>query len=387
MMKLNNPKDVLFILVSYLPVPSKIGEMKTKPTQHAVQLLNGAGIQPDLILCRAERPLDEPRKRKISTFCNVSQKDVISAPDADSVYQVPINFEREELSRQILGKFNLRSRRKNMNDWKRFAKKIEGLKDEVKIGIIGKYFTTGDFVLTDAYISVIESVKHAAWFHGKKPNLVWLNSEEYEKDPEKLRELGKLDGIIIPGGFGTRGVEGKIAAIKYAREHQIPYFGLCYGMQLAVVEFARHVCGLKDANTTEIDPETRNPVIHIMSEQADILKDNRYGGTMRLGAYPCVLTPKTISREAYGKKDISERHRHRYEFNNDFRERLAEEGLILAGQSPDNRLVEIIELARKANARQHHPFFVGVQFHPEFKTRPLKPHPLFREFVAACIKK
>jgi CTP synthase len=382
MLHLARPKDVLFVLVSYLPIPSKIGEMKTKPTQHAVQLLNGAGIQPDIILCRSERPLDEPRKRKISIFCNVSPKDVISAPDIDSVYQVPINLEKEQLSRQILSKFNLRSRRKNMHDWKRLANKVRELKDEVKIGIIGKYFTTGDFVLGDAYISVIEAVKHATWHYNCKPDILWLNSEEYEKEPKKLKELSKLDGIIIPGGFGTRGVEGKIAAIRYAREHKIPYLGLCYGMQLAVVEFARHVCRLRDAHTTEIKPKTKNPVIHIMPEQEELMKSKKYGGTMRLGAYPCVLTPKSISRKAYGRRNISERHRHRYEFNNAYREKLTNQGLVLAGISPDSKLVEIIELSQK-----DHPFFVGSQFHPEFKSRPLRPHPLFREFIGACLKK
>jgi CTP synthase len=382
MMHMAEPKAVITILVSYLPIPSKIGEMKTKPTQQAAQLLNAAGIQPDMILCRSERPLDEPRKTKISMFCSVAKEDVISAPDVDSVYEVPINFENENISERILSKFGLKAKAKDLKDWRALADKIKNFKTEVKIGIIGKYFTTGDFVLSDAYISVIESVKHAAWYNNRKPNIFWLNSEEYEKNPAKLKELGKMDGIIIPGGFGSRGIEGKIAAIKYARENKIPYLGLCYGMQLAVIEFARHVCGLKDANTTEINPKTQNPLIHIMPEQEKLLMDKRYGGTMRLGAYPCVLEDKTISREAYGTKSISERHRHRYEFNNDYREQLTSKGLILAGLSPDKRLVEIIELAKK-----EHPFFVGTQFHPEFKTRPLKPHPLFREFIKAGLKK
>ncbi len=387
MMRLNRPDDVLFVLVSYLPIPSKIGEMKTKPTQHAVQLLNAAGIQPDLILCRSEKPLDEPRKNKISIFCNVDKRDVISAPDIDTIYEVPLNFEKDQLSQRILSKFNLRSRRKNMHDWKRLVKVVKTMDREVKIGIIGKYFTTGDFTLSDAYISVIEAVKHAAWYHNWKPLILWLNSEEYEKEPEKLKELNKLDGIIIPGGFGVRGVEGKIAAINYAREHKIPYLGLCYGMQLAVIEFARNVCGLADAQTTEINPKTQNPVIHIMSEQAELVKTKRYGGTMRLGAYPCVLDRKSISRKAYSRKQISERHRHRYEFNNAYREILTQAGLVLAGLSPDDRLVEIIELPTSSKSKQNHPFFVGTQFHPEFKSRPLKPHPLFRDFINACLKK
>jgi len=382
MMHLSRPKDVLFVLVSYLPIPSKIGEMKTKPTQHAVQLLNSAGIQPDIILCRSEKLLDEPRRRKISLFCNVDQKDVISAPDIDSVYEVPLNFEKEKLAKRILSKFDLKTRKKNMRDWRKLIRKIKKVEKEVKIGIIGKYFTTGEFILSDAYISVIEAIKHAAWYYNRKPNIFWLNSEEYEKEPRKLKELNKLDGIIIPGGFGTRGVEGKIATIEYARKNKIPYLGLCYGMQLAVVEFARHVCRLRDAHTTEIKLRTKNPVIDLMPEQKELMKGKKYGGTMRLGAYPCVLVPKTISRKAYGRRFIFERHRHRYEFNNAYRERLTKKGLILAGLSPDGKLVEIIELSPK-----DHPFFVGTQFHPEFKSRPLRPHPLFREFINACLKK
>jgi CTP synthase len=305
---------------------------------------------------------------------------VISAPDVDSVYEVPLNFEKEQLGQRILSKFYMRSRQKDLVEWRKLVKTIKTVKDEVHVGIVGKYFTTGDFVLSDAYISVIEAVKHAAWHHNKKPVISWLNSEDYEKEPAKLKELKQFDGVIVPGGFGSRGVEGKIKAIQYCRENKIPYFGLCYGMQFAVVEFARNVCGLADANTTEVNPKTTNPVIHIMEEQRELLKDKKYGGTMRLGAYPCVLNKKSISYKAYGQKNISERHRHRYEFNNAYREQFEKAGMILAGTSPDNRLVEIIEV-------KDHPFFVGTQFHPEFKSRPLKPHPLFREFIAACLKK
>lgn len=374
------PEDVLFVLVSYLPIPSKIGEMKTKPTQQATQLLNSAGIQPDFILCRAEQPLDEPRKRKISIFCNVDKRDIISAPDIDSIYEVPLNFEKEHLSQRILSKFYMRARQKDLTDWKKLVKTIKTVKEEVRIGIVGKYFTTGNFVLSDAYISVIEALKHASWAHNHKPVLFWLNSEEYEKDPAKLKELKQLDGIVVPGGFGSRGVEGKIKVIQYCRENKIPYFGLCYGMQMAVVEFARNVCGLIDANTAEINPKTTNPIIHIMEEQSDLIKNKKYGGTMRLGAYPCVLNKKSLSYKAYGQKIISERHRHRYEFNNAYREQFEKAGLTIAGTSPDGKLVEIIEI-------KDHPFFVGTQFHPEFKSRPLKPHPLFREFIKAAISK
>ncbi len=379
MLHQRRPQDVLFVLVSYLPIPSKIGEMKTKPTQQATQLLNSAGIQPDFILCRAEQPLDEPRKRKISIFCNVDKRDVISAPDIDSIYEVPLNFEKEQLGQRILSKFYMRARQKDLAEWRKMVKTIKTAKEEVRIGIVGKYFTTGNFVLTDAYISVIEAIKHASWAHNRKPILTWLNSEEYERNQTKLKELKQLDGIIVPGGFGSRGVEGKIKAIQYCRENKIPYFGLCYGMQMAVVEFARNICGLVDANTAEINPKTTNPIIHIMEEQNELIKNKKYGGTMRLGAYPCVLNKKSLSYKAYGQKNISERHRHRYEFNNAYREQFEKAGLLIAGTSPDNKLVEIIEL-------KDHPFFVGTQFHPEFKSRPLKPHPLFREFVAACLR-
>lgn len=379
MLHQRRPDDVLFVLVSYLPVPSKIGEMKTKPTQQANQLLNSAGIQPDFILCRADRPIDEPRKRKISIFCNVDKRDIISAPDIDSIYEVPLNFEKEQFGQRILSKFYMRARQKDLSEWKKLVKTIKTAKEEVHIGIVGKYFTTGDFVLSDAYISVIEAIKHASWAHNHKPVLTWLNSEEYEKDPSKLKELKKLDGIIVPGGFGARGVEGKIKAIQYCRENKIPYFGLCYGMQMAVVEFARNICGLADANTAEINPKTSNPIIHVMEEQNDLIKNKKYGGTMRLGAYPCVLDKKSVSYKAYGQKNISERHRHRYEFNNIYREQFEKAGLVIAGTSPDNSLVEIIEI-------KDHPFFVGVQFHPEFKSRPLNPHPLFKEFISACLK-
>lgn len=380
MMKNKWPDRVLVGIVSYLPIPSKIGEMKTKPTQYAVRTLNSAGIQPDLIFCRGEQPLDEPRKRKLSIFCSVGEKDVISAPDVNHTYQVPINFEREEVGQRILRKFNLKPRRHDGTfEWQKLVRKIGRVEREVKIGIVGKYFTTGNFVLSDVYLSVIEAVKHASWANNRKPVISWLNSEEFEREPEKLKTLSEYDGIVIPGGFGTRGIEGKIAAIKYCRENKIPYFGLCYGMQLAVIEYARHILGLKDSNTTEVDPDTKNPVIHIMPGQEKNVAEHRYGGSMRLGAYPCALAADSLVRKAYGKKIISERHRHRYEVNNDYRERLENAGLKLSGLSPDKKLVEIIELAG-------HPFFVGTQFHPEFKSRPLSPHPLFREFIKAASK-
>lgn len=381
MMKLAAPKDVLFVLVSYLPVPGNLGEMKTKPTQYASRTLNSAGIQADIIIARASAPLDEPRRKKLALFCGVQERDVISAPDVASIYQVPLNFERQGLAQRILEKLDIRVRgKRDLRAWQAMVRTSEHAKRTVRIGVIGKYFSTGNFVLSDVYLSVIEAVKHAAWFNKAKPELLWLNSEAYEKDPALLKELDDLDGVIIPGGFGSRAVEGKIAAIQYVRTHKIPYLGLCYGMQLAVVEFARHVCGMKAANTAEIKPDVLQPVIDIMPEQKKMLTSKKYGGTMRLGAYPCVLHPRSRSRLAYGQRLISERHRHRYEVNNKYRSVFEKKGLLVAGASPDKQLVEIIELP-------NHPFFVGTQFHPEFKSRPLAPHPLFREFIRAALKR
>lgn len=380
MMKLKQPKDVLFILVSYLPIPETIGEMKTKPTQNAVRSLNTAGIQPNIILGRARLPLDEPRKRKISIFCNVLEEDVISAPDIHSIYEVPINFEKENLGNRILKKFGLKSRKSNLKKWKALVKTMKTAKDVVKVGIVGKYFKTGKFTLMDSYISVIEAVKHASWFHKKSPKIFWLSAENYERKPSNLKELKKYNGIIVPGGFGKRGIEGKIKAIEYCRKQKIPFLGLCLGMQLAVVEFARNACGLEKANSTEFSKRTLYPVIDVMPEQKVLLKEKKYGGTMRLGEYKCELRKGTLSWKAYGKKKyIFERHRHRYELNNEFRNALEKKGMIMAGINPEKKLVEIIEL-------KNHPFFVATQFHPEFKSRPLNPHPLFREFIKKCIK-
>jgi len=379
MMKLKNPKDVKFVLVSYLPIPAHIGEMKTKPTQTASRLLNETGIQADFIFGRSKVPLDKPRKRKISTFCNVDKENIISAPDVDSIYEVLLNFEKENLGDKILNEFGLKKKKAKLKKWKKLVKTIKGAKEKVKIGIVGKYFKTGDFVLSDSYISVIESIKHAAWSFGKEAEVKWLSAEKYEKDKKKLKEIEDLDGVIVPGGFGSRGTEGKINVIQYCRENNIPFFGLCLGMQLAVIEFARHVCGLKDAHSTELDPKTKNPVIDIMADQKKLLKDKDYGGTMRLGAYKCALKKGTKSYQAYGKKNIEERHRHRYEFNNQYKKVLNKNGIVFAGQNPKRDLVEIIELEK-------HPFFVGVQFHPEFKSRPLNPHPLFKKFIKTCIK-
>lgn len=386
MLKLRFPKDVIFMLVSYLPIPSKVGEMKTKPTQHASRELNSCGIQPDFILCRAEKPIDRKRREKLAIFCSIDPENAISAPDVDSIYDIPVNFENERIGEKILKCLNVKPKKKDLVGWRKMVEQAKSAAKEVKIAVVGKYFDTGDFVLADSYISVIEAVKHACWAQNLRPSFMWLSSDQYEKDKNKLKELKKYDGIIIPGGFGSRGIEGKIAVAGYCRENKIPYFGLCYGMQIATIEFARNVSGLKGANSEEIDPKTSYPVIHIMPDQLKKLKAKDYGGSMRLGSYSCQLKKETLSYSAYkmqkksisGKPPrISERHRHRYEFNNDYRERLTKDGLVIAGKNIERDLVEIIEI-------KDHPFFVGVQFHPEFQSRPGRPHPLFYAFIQAA---
>ena len=366
--------------MSFLPVPRTLGEMKTKPTQYAVRTLNSAGIQPDFIVARGEYPIDEPRKQKLSIFCNLPSANIISAPDIDSIYKVPVNFEKDRLGEKILKTFNLKPKKKKNNDWQKLVRAIVAEKEDVKIGIVGKYFKSGNFTLMDSYISVIEAIKHASWANRRKPVIQWLDSEKYIENEENLKELKEYDGIIVPGGFGGRGVEGKIKAIQYCRVQKIPFLGLSFGMQLATVEFARHVCGLKDAITTEIDPKTTHPIIDVMAEQKENIEQGNMGGSMRLGAYDCKLKKDTKAFALYGQEKISERHRHRYEFNNKYREILEKKGLVFSGINPKRDLVEIIELPE-------HPFFMGCQFHPELKSRPLKPHPLFMGLIKAAIKK
>ena len=376
MLKLKKPNDVFLVLVSFLPALGAGGnELKTKPTQYAVRSLNAVGIHPDMILARAKTPLDHKRKEKIQFMCSIDEGYVISAPDVENIYEVPPNFEKDNISGKILEKINLRPRKKDLQEWRNFASAVRRAKKPVKIGIVGKYFDTGEFILEDSYISVIEAIKHAAYSLNRKPIIEWVNAEN-------LGNLSQYQGIIVPGGFGGRGVEGKIKAINYARTKKIPFFGLCYGMQLAVVEFARSVGKLRRANSTEIDPGTPHPVIGILSEQKEILEKSDYGATMRLGAWPAALKDKTIARTAYGKQKISERHRHRYEVNPEYVERLEKKGLIFSGISPDRRLMEIAELPKSA-----HPFFLGTQFHPEFKSWPLAPHPLFTAFIKAAMKR
>lgn len=380
MMRLARSKDVLFVLVSYLPVPKMIGEMKTKPTQYAVRSMNAAGIQPDLIIARSIMPMDEPRKKKLALLTNLSEKDIISAPDVRSIYEVPINFERDRLGNRILEKFGLEPRRRDLGPWRGLVRRIRRATKPVNIAIVGKYFGSGNFTLADSYISVIEALKHAAWFHNRKPELTWLNSELYEQRPSAVKELLQFDGIVVPGGFGSRGIEGKIKAIEYVRKNKIPYLGLCYGLQLAVVEFARHVAKLQGAHTTEINPNTKYPVIRTMPEQLTNIQEKRLGGSMRLGAYSCRLKPGTRARRAYNATVVRERHRHRYEINNEYVPRFEKRGLIASGINPERNLVEIMEL-------RDHPFFLGTQFHPELKSRPLKPHPIFREFIRTALSR
>ncbi len=375
-LKLRHPGDVLQIHVAYLPIPGNLGEMKSKPVQQSVRIMNSMGIQPDIVIGRAERAIDRKRKERIALFCNVDEQDVISNHDVKSIYEVPVTLENQHLTDRILEKFKLRGKKQDLRQWKQFTSLIARAKRPVKIGVVGKYFSTGNFMLSDVYISVLEAIKVAAWWNKAQPQISWIDAEEVEK--KGVGVLKGYDGIVVPGGFGKRGIEGIIRTIQFAREHKVPYFGLCYGLQLATVEFARHVAKLKGAHTTEIDEDTPHPIIHIMPEQEKKLLIRAYGGTMRLGAWPCKVKKGTKVYAAYKAQEISERHRHRYEVNNAYRTKLEKAGLVFSGTTPDGRLVETIEL-------KDHPWFVSTQFHPELKSRPLNPHPLFREFIRAAL--
>lgn len=379
-MKVRRPKDVVFVLVSYLPTPAHVGEMKTKPTQYAVRTLNAAGIQADFIIARGERALDNRRREILAHVCNLQEGTVIAAPDVASIYDVPLQYVDQKFDVQLLEKLGLKPRTSDMKLWRSFFTKRKRLKNKVKIGVVGKYFGTGDFTLADSYISVIESTKHAAWANNVIPELTWVDAEVFEHEPKRVSELTKFDAILVPGGFGTRGIEGIMKAVRYAREQKIPYLGLCYGMQLAVVEFVRNVVGKRKAHTTEAEPNTKEPVIHANPLQARNIREKRFGATMRLGSYRCKLKRGSRSERAYGKLVVKERHRHRYEFNNKYRIAMERAGLEVVGVNPETGLVEIVEL-------RDHPFFVGVQFHPEFQSRPFQPHPLFREFVHTALQR
>lgn len=390
-MKVWYPRDVLHVHVSYLPIPKNLGEMKSKPVQLSVQLLNGSGISPDFIIARSELPIDDIRREKLSFKCYVQKEHVISAPDIENIYEVPLNFEKDELGKKILESFGLEAKRNGVfEDWKERFTKIAKAKKKVTIGVVGKYYKSGDFDLKDSYVSVIEAIKHAAWAHDLEPEIKWFVADDFETDEAMLEELKNVDGIIVPQGWGSRGGEGKIKAVQVARENKIPYLGLCYGMQMAVIEFARNVAGIKGANSEEIDEKCADPVIHIMEDQKKILAEGKYGGTIRLGAWPCKVVSGSVLEEMYREYSnplfnelptVQERHRHRYEFNNSYRDKLTKAGLKISGTSPDENLVEAIELDRK-----DHPFFVATQYHPELKSQFIQPHPLFMGFIAAAKK-
>jgi CTP synthase len=380
-LKLKHPHDVLHVIVTYLPTPGTLGEMKTKPTQSAVRELNSYGVQPDFIVARSTGSMDEKRKEKLAIWCNVRPDRIISAPDVESIYDVPLNFEHDHLGDQLLDALELsKDNEAPLKEWSEFVANIKKADKELTIGIVGKYFDTGDFVLSDAYLSVIEALKFSGAKLGIKPKIEWVNAKDFTKDnPVDISMLSKYDGIIVPGGFGETGIEGKLKAARFAREHKIPYFGLCYGMQLMAVEYARNVVGLEGAHTTEINPDTKYPVVDVMPEQVSLIAEGKYGGTMRLGSYPAHLQAGTIAREAYGVDSIEERHRHRYEINPDYVQQMTDAGLIFSGASPDGILMEIAELPRS-----EHPFYLGTQFHPELQARPLTPHPLFTAFLKAA---
>ncbi|MFM9156892.1 MAG: CTP synthase, partial [Dolichospermum sp.] len=362
-------RNVLYMHVTLLPWIASAGEMKTKPTQHSVKELRSIGIQPDILVCRSDRPIPVGLKQKLSEFCDVAVECVIPAPDARSIYEVPVILEREGLAEQVLDLLQMEQRQPNLQEWETMVERMYTPKYSVEIAIVGKYVR-----LSDAYLSVVESLRHAAIATHGDLRLRWVNSEALETEPAE-NYLSGVDGIIVPGGFGSRGIDGKIAAIKYARNRQIPFLGLCLGMQCSVIEWARNVEGLSDANSAEFDPNTNDPVINLLPEQQDVVD---LGGTMRLGLYPCRILPNTLAFQLYQKEVIYERHRHRYEFNNVYRSQLLDSGYLVSGTSPDGRLVEIVEYSQ-------HPFFIACQFHPEFQSRPNAPHPLFKGLVNAAI--
>lgn len=364
-------ENALYIHLTLVPYIATAGELKTKPTQHSVKELREIGIQPDILLCRTDRYLSPEIKGKIALYCNIEKDAVITAKDVNCIYEVPIVFNKEGLDSKIVEKLNIWTRSPNLSAWEEIVRKATGPKGSVDIAIVGKYVT-----LKESYKSLNEALTHGGIANECKVNLHYIDSEDIEKgDAKEL--LAGAHGILVPGGFGSRGVEGKIAAIKFARENKIPFFGICLGMQLAVIEFARNICGFTDATSSEFSSDSTHPVIDLMDTQQGL---EMMGGSMRLGAYPCRITDETFAKSAYGADEISERHRHRFEFNNRYREIMVQKGIILSGLSPDGSLVEIVEI-------KDHPWFLGCQFHPEYKSRPMEPHPLFRDFIKAAIKR
>jgi len=364
-------ENVLYIHVTYVPYLKTSDELKTKPTQHSVRELRSIGIQPDIIICRSESAINEDTKSKISLFCDIEKEAIISATDAKHLYEIPLNLKKERFDEIVISMLGLKFEKADLRSWEKLVDVLHDLNGNVVIGIVGKYTN-----LKDAYISIVESLSHGGYFYNTNVEIRWINSENLDEDFNEDEIFAGVHGILVPGGFGIRGINGKVKAIKYAREKNIPFFGICLGMQCAVIEFSRNVIGLKDANSSEFDKETDNPVIYLMPDQKKI---SNKGGTMRLGKYPCKLKKGTKAYEAYTEDLVYERHRHRYELNNSYLGMLKKNGMIISGIYPDKNLVEIVEL-------KDHPWFVGVQFHPEFKSRPDRPHPLFRDFIKASIK-
>jgi len=364
-------ENVLYIHVTYVPYLKTSDELKTKPTQHSVKELRSIGIQPDIIICRSEIPIDQNLKAKISLFCDIEKEAIINAVDAKHIYEVPLKLREEKLDEIVVSKLSLSCKKADLSSWIKIVNIMNNLKGSVSIGIVGKYTN-----LKDSYLSIIESLHHGGYYFKSNVEIKWINSEMIEESKDLNKIFKDIDGILVPGGFGIRGINGKLNAIKYAREKKTPFFGICLGMQCAVIEFARNVLGLKDSNSTEFDKNTKNPVIDIIPEQKKI---GNLGGTMRLGKYPCQIRKNTNAYIAYHTNLVYERHRHRYEFNNDYIGELTKKGMIISGVYPDKNLVEIVEI-------KDHPWFMGVQFHPEFKSRPDKPHPLFVSFIGAAIK-
>lgn len=371
-------KNVLFIHLAYLPFLSSLGELKSKPVQHSVRELLALGIEPDIIICRSDFPIDEFRKDKIAMLCNVAKENIISNPNLETIYELPLFFEKQDLGNKILRKFGLEERPSDLEKWKQFTDNLKGSQKPVRIGIVGKYFDIGEYKLPDAYVSVIEAIKHAAANNLAKADIHWIDSKDFEKD-NRLGMLKNFDGIIVPGGFGPSGIEGKILAIQYARENNIPFLGLCYGLQLAVIEFARNVCKLEDAHTTEVCPECKNPVIDLLPWQKEILEESRYGATMRLGGQAVSIKQGTLAHSLYKKEHVTERFRHRYEISDAYVKTMEEKGFVFSGSTTDGKIKQIGELPS-------HKFFIGSQYHPEFTSRPLSPNPLFNGFILSCLR-
>ncbi len=376
---------IVFVHVAYLPMLRSLGEAKTKPVQHSIRALRELGAQPDFVVCRAEQVLDSPRIEKISLFGSVEKENIISNPDVKNIYEVPLKFEEQEFGNKILSKVDLKSRKSDLKEWKNFVKVMNEAKKVVKIGVVGKYVDIGDYKLPDSYVSVLEAIKHAAVANNVKADVVWIDAKQFEKDEKSMKILEEMNGIIVPGGFGSSGVEGKIKAAGFAREKKIPYLGLCYGLQMAVIEFSRNVCELKDANTTEIDENTKHPVVDFLPWQKELIKKSEYGATMRLGGQKTKIKRGTLAYKLYGKDEIVERFRHRYEINPKYIGILEKNGFVFSGEADKKytkgeRVMQIGELS-------DHPFFIGSQFHPEFTSRPLRPNPMFKGFIEAAAKR